>query len=341
MPYPYSRDPSLLFKAPDYGFAPPLNFESILFDGVQPVRYEKQTLIQSISSFKHKDDLLAVIDIDWIQGKLTAYHNIEEALNGIAAFSMEKFRVNCPQETPFDYIREVIALLKRGHSLLHPLCTCAHDLSRKRCQTLGISFMYSEYNRRRQEIPCPLSKRPREFSAKELSDELAIEDILLFKLNNESTEFLYTLNQYCNIRIDGLEIFFGFKDFVFHPLDNREDLIQLLSKNPLTISLSRAQYYPGILDDIQDLVNSGDALWLTKEKNEIMIFYFNPRWNVKPVDTDIAHLWHSIQGKEIQASLLKDECIRTFHPMKKTMKRKTGSKPPKKKRCILNYSKLK
>ena len=58
--FAYSRDPSAIFQAPECGFPPPLNFESVLSDGVQPVRYCKKRLLQTLDGFKNQDEIVEV-----------------------------------------------------------------------------------------------------------------------------------------------------------------------------------------------------------------------------------------------------------------------------------------
>jgi hypothetical protein len=178
MAFAYSRDPALLFRAPDCGFAPPLSFESVLSDGRQPVRYRRARLLRPLPGFGA--EVVEVADVDWLQGSLVAYHNMEEAVNGVPAHSLDNFRIRCEPESPDQYVREVLALLRRGHSILDPACTCDHGLSARRAHTLGVSSLCSDFNRRRVEVPCALSRRPREFAAKEVSAELGITDLVLF-----------------------------------------------------------------------------------------------------------------------------------------------------------------
>ena len=311
--FAYARDPSLLFHPPECGFAPPLNFESVLFDGKQPVRYHRKKLIRSLdNTMMREGDVVGIVDIDWIRGKVVAYCNAEEALNGIPAFSMDNFWIQCAPETEQDYIQETLALLRRGHSLLHPLCTCQHKLSSKRCQTLGISSMYSEYNRRRQEIPCILTGRPREFSAEEVSNELGISDIILFK--PQTTPLLPQLNKFCSIRVEGMNLFLSHKEYVFNPLNNREDLLRVLSHNPLPVSIARDQY-PCLLNDIRELETLG--LVYVIDWDPLSLFYLHPRWNMH-VDQDIQALWHTIKGKDIAQAFSRQVSV----PIKGAKKRK-------------------
>ena len=318
--FAYTRDPSLLFHPPACGFAPPLNFESVLFDGRQPVRYQKKRLIRPLdNTIMSEGDVVGIVDIDWFKGKVVGYYNAEEALNGIPTFSVENFWIQCAPETEYDYIHETLALLRRGHSLLHPLCTCQHKLSSKRCQTLGISSMYSEYNRRRQEIPCILTGRPREFSAEEVSKELGISDIILFNL--QTTPLLPLLNKICSIRMQGMNLFFSCKDYVFNPLNNREDLLRVLSHNPLPISITRDQY-PCILNDVREL--EAEGLVYAIEGEPLSLFYLHPRWNM-PVDQDIQALWHNIKSKDIAQALPRQLCV-PIREVKEKSKRRYASK---------------
>jgi hypothetical protein len=312
--FAYTRDPSLLFQPPDCGFAPPLSFESILSDGRQPVRYRRRKLLRPLHTFKAEGEIVEVADIDWLQGRLVAYYNMEEAVNGIPALSVDNFRIPCEPEPVHEYIKEVLAMLRRGHSILDPSCTCDHGLSKRRCLTLGVSSLCSEFNRRRSEVPCALSRRPREFTAKEVSDELGITDAILFQVsahhNAAMTHLLYVLKPYCTLRTEGLNLFVSSKDFVLNPVDNREDLLRVLTLNPLTISITRNQY-PGILRDVQDLV-SQDLVYVIESEAEKkasdadtkVLFYMNPRWNhIGTVDSDIKALWHAIKGKDISLAL--------------------------------------
>jgi hypothetical protein len=305
--FAYTRDPSLLFQPPDCGFAPPLSFESILSDGRQPVRYRRRKLLRPLHTFKAEGEIVEVADIDWLQGRLVAYYNMEEAVNGIPALSMDNFRIPCEPEPFHQYIKEVLAMLRRGHSILDPSCTCDHGLSRRRCLTLGVSSLCSEFNRRRSEVPCALSRRPREFTAKEVSSELGITDVILFQvpdINAAMTHLLCILKPYCTLRTEGLKLFVSSKDFVLNAVDNREDLLRVLTANPLTTAIRRNQY-PGILRDVQDLV-SQDLVYVVdaSDAETKVLFYMNPRWNnIGSVDSDIRALWHAIKGKDISLAL--------------------------------------
>lgn len=323
----YSRDPSLLFNPPSYGFAPPLNFETKVYDGKQPVRYQKQKLLHALGSFKQAGETIEVIDIHWLTGEIMAFHNVEEALNGIPLFSMHCLRIPCSIPlSAMDCIQETISLLRRGHSLTHPLCTCHHDLSEARSKTLGISHPYSEYNRRRLDIPCALSRRPREFTAKEVSDELGITDIILFKVTSSSSSPLKTqkpllqiLGEFCNLRIEGMQLFLSLKQFYFGPLLCKEDLISRLAMNPLPQTLSLYSY-PTMMNDIDALVADGlvyicegktHANLMQSEKpsahaETITLFYFNPRWSmvVGCASQELISMWHSVDSRELKSTLL-------------------------------------
>lgn len=344
MPFAYSRDPSFLFQ--DTDIAQPLNYQSKLFNGIQPVRYTHKRLNQDICDFKRKDEMIEVVDVDWVKGKLIAYYNMEEALNGIIALTIEKFRIKCPPETPMAYIQETVGFLRRGHSLLHPMCSCKHNLTSKRCKTLGISSLYSK---RRDEIPCALPRRPREFSASELSDELGIEDIVLFHVefqdNKKRYSLLQLINQYCNVRIEGLNLHFSHREFHMGPIRNKTDLQTLLCSNPLTVSLKKDQY-PGVLSDVRCMVDSGVICYLGESDDEMIIFYFNPRWDIKTVDSDIIDIWHSINPRDLmiqQSSYHHLSDVESWVPdVRKKRRRCTEVKRrnvPKHK--LVNYSKIK
>jgi hypothetical protein len=347
MPFAYSRDPSLLFQG--HEIKHPLNFQSKLCNGIQPVRYIRKILKQDIGDFKTKDETIEVVDIDWIQGKLIAYYNMEEALNGIIALNIENFRIRCPPESSLVYIQETLSLLKRGHSLLHPMCTCKHDLSNQRCKTLGISSMYSD---RRQDIPCSLSRRPREFSAAEVSEELGVEDIVLFHVKHQTNanfSLLQLLNQHCNIRIEGLNLHFSHREFILKPIHHKIDLQNLLFKNPLTVALKKDQYH-GIWNDLRSLINKGTICCLHEKEDEMLVFHFNPRWDIKAVDHDIRDIWHSINMKDFTKNYNKTDYVKLWtHEVE--LKRKgcrcddNNNNNPKKKRKtklkLLNYSKIK
>lgn len=320
----YSRDPALLFQSPPCGFSPPLNFESNLYNGSQPVSYEKQTLLMPLGCHKDVGDRVEAVVVDWIQGHVKIFHNTEEAMNGIGAKCIEKFRIPASPASTEEYIQETLGLLRRGHSLTHPQCTCLHEIGVERCKTLGISHPNSEYNRRRQDLPCSLSRRPREFSSREVSKELGIEDVVLFQVlpkNNglHGNLLLPILSRFCNLRMDGMSLFFSYKDFAFGALHARQDLIQHLSCNPFPLTFP-CHPYPEFARDVNELEAAGLVHVLArhdqgngshkKQETEITLFYFNPRWNLQPVDSHVAALWHGIDGKDLKATL-EESCRRT------------------------------
>jgi hypothetical protein len=329
--FAYTRDPLHLFSvADDSLFAPPLNFENIIYNGIQPVRYERQKLKISLGGFLQKNNTVEVVDIDWLNGTLRCFYNKEEALNGITAFTLEQFRIHCSPENIYDYIIETISFLKRGHSLTHPQCTCQHEIKNSRCKTLGISHIYSDYNKRRHEIPCYLPRHPREFSAEEISKELAITDVILFKIG--VVELLPILNHHCRIRVHGSMLYFSFQDFIFSPLDNREDLLNIISSQPLTFTIERDSY-SGIYNDVMELKQLQRIYILGSIDNDtkLTIFYFNPRWDFNIVDKDIIDMWHSVNMKEISSSQSIPVIEKKYHSKDKKILKRTTTMMKKKK----------
>jgi hypothetical protein len=321
MSFAYSRDPSLVFVERGDGFAPPLNYENSFFNGKQPVRYEKEILKTSLGDKWQVGEMASVVDIHWINGSVRAFDNVEEAMNNINVFALDDFRMHCLPETVDAYIVETVSFLKRGHSLMHPHCTCRHEISKKRCMDLGILHIYSEFNKRRCEIPCILPRHPREFSPKEVSDELAISDVVLFDI--DGIRLLPILNKHCRLRINDKKLFFSFKTFIFGPLDNREDLVNALASQPLTLTVDHSMY-KGILHDIEEMVKEGRVLVMKRDNDDVnstTLFYLNPRWELDPIDSDVIALWHSIDVKGIL-------CMQQIRsepkekPLKKISKRK-------------------
>lgn len=302
----YSRDPSKLFEPPACGFPPPLNFENNIHNGKQPIRYERQKLRMQMGNFGKPGEYIRVVDINWINGQAIFYQNVEEALNGISSGCIKKFRILTEAPAMIqEYIQETLALLKRGHSLTHPQCSCYHTMCPERCQTLGISHPRSEYNTRRECVPCPLTRRPREFTSQEVSDELGIEDVLSFELSDavgKKMPLLHILSKFCHLRMEGAAILFSCLDFDFAPLQDMHGLLRKLSSNPLP-QVIHLQSYAKVKKDVAHLVESGTVHALQPRSDEITLFYFNPRWDIGPIDKDVVALWHSVDPKEMKREL--------------------------------------
>ena len=188
-----------------------MNFVDQSHAGTQPVWYENVSILQADSKPE------AFVEMDWAQGLAQIYSTREEAINGVPARTLLNLRVAVPPETANQYISEATRLLERGLSLLHPHCTCRHGLTLQRWQTLGITHDSLGVNPRSTNAECPLSRIPREFSAAELSLELAIEDVCTFSLNG--VPLVYLLEKHCNTRIDPeTGLYFASGCFYFGPI---------------------------------------------------------------------------------------------------------------------------
>lgn len=294
----------MLFEAPACGFPPPLNYESNIHNGKQPVRYERQKLRIPMEKFGAMGDWIHVVDIHWITGQVIFFQNVEEALNGIACGSIKKFRIYIPASVSMEeYIHETLALLKRGHSLMHPQCTCYHTLCPERCRILGISHPRSDYNTRRECIPCPLTRRPREFTSQEISEELGVDDIGLIGADPEHS-LLAMLQKFCHTRMEERgNILFSSPAFNFDPLHNMDSLLQKLSCNPLPQCIS-LRSYPEAKSDISQLEANGQVYVLQPRTPDAWtLFYLHPRWDIGPIDEDLVALWHSVDRKDIKQEL--------------------------------------
>ena len=187
----YSRDPNLAFitssntkQKKDKIWPVPLGLAHR-----QPITYQDVILDQPVLENHLVGQHIAVLQVDWLQGTAQTFDDPDDALNGVCSFQgIWRFPSTEP-ETIQQYVVETLRFLERGHSFLHPQCTCKHWLTPERCRHLGISFHRAG--------SCSLSTAPHEISAAELSKELAVHDICLMP----GAPFITALEKLCTIRV--------------------------------------------------------------------------------------------------------------------------------------------
>ena len=314
----YTRNPRALFELPSDAkeqtqFLPPMNFINANSSGTQPVTYHNVIL---------HGEFVPIVDIDWVEGILQIYRDAEDALNNIPSEVISDFRIQCAPQTTQQYLYEALSFLHRGHSLLHPLCTCQHHLSMHRCEELGITHDTLGVRPRYRHI-CPmLTSEKREVSGKELSAELGIEDIS-YALTSDGEPLLEILKKHCVVRVSGREreqIFFSYQDLLLGPLRyfppfffhiillfclhrNKDELLAKLKNEPLPFEVS---FYPpnyyGMRDDIKELENKGLIYILKTQDQHMLLYYLNPQYQCH-VDDDIKALWHASGGDYLEQAM--------------------------------------
>lgn len=204
----YTRDPNAVFEG-SRPFPAPLSHTDKEHTGKQPVCYEAVRLLQPLGDLSAGAHL-AFVEMDWLQGQARVYEDAEDRLNGVGGEPIYwRFPARAP-ETADQYIFEVTQLLRRGHSLLRPQCTCRHNLSPDRCLTLGISA--------ERHGSCPLETDPKEFSAKEVSLELGLDDVC--SMSVQRIPLVCFLEKHCRIRVDANQqtLFFSSIHFFLGPV---------------------------------------------------------------------------------------------------------------------------
>ena len=315
----YTRNPACLFANPG-PFLPPMNFVNAESPGSQPVMYQNVIL---------QGTTYPAVQVDWLEGHIHLFESLEEAINGIPLKTIPYFCLATCPEASEHYVVETLGFLHRGHSLLHPHCTCQHDLTLQRCQTLGITHDTLGPNPRRGQR-CPLPQVSTEISAADLSLELAVQDVQTMVCGQ--VPLVHFLEKHCQIRIDQEKgLFFSRLDTVHGPLRSpfefpppiycafsltalarcKEDLLRKLESHPLPfeVSLLYPPNYYGLAHDIQELEREGLVYVISRQENSAVIYNFKPG---PKVDDDIKALWHQCGGQ----------------PLKEDMARLSGTKRP-------------
>ena len=172
----------------------------------QPVTYHRVTLLQPALEGYLVGQHIPVLQVDWVKGTAQTFDDPDDALNGVCSFQGLWTCTETVPETVQQYVTETLRFLKRGHSLLHPQCTCQHWLSPQRCSTLGINAQPMN--------GCTLSRAPVEISAAELSKELAVDDVCLMP----GAPFIFALEQLCTIRVAPEGLFFSPRGIFLGPV---------------------------------------------------------------------------------------------------------------------------
>jgi hypothetical protein len=200
----YARDPSAAFLSSTV-----LDSQPLLG---QPVTYHNVTLAHSTLLEGHfTGQHVPVLQVDWRKGTARTFDSADDALNGICTY---EGTWTCP---PYDgaplsiqqYVTETLCLLERGHSLLDPHCECRHGLNATRCQQLGVTPRPSA-----RFGWCSLPRAPREFSAAELSQELAVHDVCLMP----GMPFITAMEALCTIRVAADGLYFSPRGIFFGPV---------------------------------------------------------------------------------------------------------------------------
>jgi hypothetical protein len=229
---------------------------------------------------------LPLVTVDWLKGAVCVYEDPEDALNGAPALSLTGLFLEQPLESAGQYLHETLALLRRGHSLLSPRCTCAHSLGEARARALGITTLRDPMQR------CELPTVPREFSAAELSQELGLTD--LCACNTHTGEPLVVMLQRHNIRvrIAAPQLFFSLASHFVGPVRCREDLLRKLDCHALPFELDHVGY-PALGQDLAALEADATICVLVRGPPLWLVYRLPASCPIaRPVDPDIRALWH-------------------------------------------------
>ena len=290
----YTRDPNAIFGS-SAAFPPPLNYASPQATGSQPVTYKGVTLLQPVGELP-AGTRLELVRVDWLLCSICAYEDAEDALNGTAAMCQERFEVEAPPESAEQYVHETLALLRRGHSLLSPHCTCRHWLGEARARTLGITSARSEW--------CELPTVPREFTATELSQELAVSNVCAANTARDEPLVLLLQRHGVRVRIGATGLFFSLATHFIGPVRCKADLLWKLRSNHLPFEvLADDKAYAALAEDIRALEEEAVLFVLSKGPPAWLLHHNTPCPIMRPVDEDLRILWHSHELKKREPTL--------------------------------------
>lgn len=305
----YARDPNLAFEAQrskgaSTGWGPPLHTGH-----KQPVTYTQIRLLNSNTLEGYgKGQLIAELHVDWVRGIARVFEDSDDALNGVCRYEgVWRMPEVEPEPLLETYLREAVSFVERGHSLLNPACTCVPWMSEERCRKLGILPKRNGW--------CSLSQAPREVSATELSNELAVEDVCVMP----GASFMYALEKRCTIRVEATEktLFFSPRGVFLGPVRSapsyqknwlcflsqstymacrsKEDLLKKLRTHALPFE--QAETYAGMGDDIRELEEEGVVFVIERPQQQheapycyYVLHHLRPDAG-RPVDDDIKALW--------------------------------------------------
>jgi len=175
-------------------------------------------------------------------------------------------------------IDEVIAFVRRGHSLKNPQCTCSVQLGRYRILDLGICID----NRQKSNEPCPILNVTNYISNLLIQNEIRVLDIMTTEINKQSIYSL--LKQSPDLHQDSLGFWMMSNPEI---INCQSTLYKFIQKNPTGVDVDEAKIqYPYLFRDLHAL-SSTNKILILKTPHRIFLSSVSQR----KCDEDICKLW--------------------------------------------------
>jgi len=330
-PQPFTRSPAELFRHEQEtsqgqvllkALPAPMNNNSLGHIGKQPVKYHNVVLERDVGPCS-KDTKFEVATVDYFRGEVKLYTTERDFYNDEPAFA-EPYRVPGKNRySNLSYVREILAFLQRGHSLLEPECRCTHGIGETRAAELGISLHKFKDNGATldpaslRDGECKLETARCSRTSAELAREIAVGDLyeVVDKTGVRLVDKLVE-NQKIVWNEKGDQHEWAFK--ATSTASSKQELLQVVRQRPLGLKEpSEKDFYNGVKTHVEELVDENEVYRLTNPDIKSDIIYPRLKDLELDVDKDLKDLWLKFGGKEADSTetllseLRKEELIPT------------------------------
>lgn len=264
----------------------------------QPVCFLSVTLARPLGTHATVAEgaVFAAATVNFLSGRIALFATVMDMYNRappVTEVSSHRVPVQCPH--PESYLPELLALMKRGHSLLHPKCRCRHALSRERAREIGIACAADDPTR---DGACKLPQQRSLWTVNELANELALVDIYYMR----TTVGCFLTVADALLACKGVTVVTNDPEhwhqfairFGVEAIRNKADLFAYVDSRPCGGVCGHGKNtYPGFDADLQALAQAGLIYAIYNSEFKRWVGFPRYKHMENPGDDDIHSLFHS------------------------------------------------